>query len=93
MVMFARVSINVFRKEGAIVIPSVALNKGEEGYRVFAVEKDNTITVHPVKVGYATSDKVQIEDGLAADQQVVVDAKGELKEGSKVEVVDIQEGS
>lgn len=91
--MFARVSINVFSKENTIVIPSVALNKSDEGYQVFVVEKDNTVTVHPVKVGYATSDKVQIDEGITADQQVVVDAKGELKEGSKVEVVDVQEGS
>ena len=91
--MFARVSINVFSKENTIVIPSVALNKGEQGYQVFVVEKDNTISVHPIKVGYATSDKAQIDEGLSADQQVVVDAKGELKEGSKVDVVDVQEGS
>ena len=91
--MFSRVSINVFNKENAIVVPSVALNKGEGGYQVFAVEKDNTVSLHPVKVGYATSDKVVIDEGLAADQQVVIDAKGELKEGSKVEVVDVQEGS
>ena len=91
--MFARISINVYSKEGAIVVPSVALNKGEQGYQVYVVEKDNTVSVHPVKAGYATSDKVVIDEGLAADQQVVVDAKGELKEGSKVEVVDVQEGS
>ncbi len=90
--MFARVSISVFSKEGAIVIPAVGLNKGEEGYNVYIVEKDNTVTVHPVKVGYATSDKAQIDEGVAADQQVVIDAKGELKEGSKVEITDVQEG-
>ncbi len=91
--MFARIAINVFSKEGAIVVPSVALNKGEQGYQVYVVEKDNTVTLHPVKAGYATSDKVVIDEGLEADQQVVIDAKGELKEGSKVEVVDVQEGS
>ncbi len=91
--MFARTIINVFSKENTIVIPAAALNKGEQGYTVFVVEKDNTVSVKPVKVGYATSDKIQIDEGVVADQQVVVDAKGELKEGSKVEVVDIQEGS
>ncbi len=90
--MFARVTINVFQKENTIVIPAVALNKGEEGYHVYLVEKDNTIKTQPVQVGYATSDKAQVDEGLAADQQVVVDAKGELKDGTKVEVVDIQEG-
>ncbi|MFH1753052.1 MAG: efflux RND transporter periplasmic adaptor subunit [Candidatus Omnitrophota bacterium] len=37
--MFARVLVDVYTKENAIVIPNTALNKTEEGYVVFVVHK------------------------------------------------------
>jgi len=40
--MFARVLIDVYSKENAIVIPNTALNKGEEGYRTFVVHKSES---------------------------------------------------
>ncbi len=38
--MFARIMVDIFSKENAIVIPNSALNKGEEGYVVYVVHKD-----------------------------------------------------
>jgi membrane fusion protein (multidrug efflux system) len=89
--MFARVQITVFQKDDTIVIPTTSLNKGEKGYMVNIVDKENKIEEREITAGYATSDNVQIDGGLEPGDMVVVDAKGEMKPGTKVEVVDIQE--
>lgn len=89
--MFARVQITVFQKDDTIVIPTTALNKGEKGYTVNIVDKENKVEPREITAGYATADNVQIDAGIEPGDMIVVDAKGELKPGTKVEVVDIQE--
>ena len=51
-----------------------------------------TIEVRPIEIAYATPDAVEIKEGLEEGDTVVVDVEQELKDKSKVEVTETQEG-
>ena len=88
--MFARAMITVAEFEDAIVIPSMSLDKTDEGYNIFVVS-DNTVNSRPVEVAYVTTDYTVIASGLYEEEIVVVDTPRELKDGMPVRIIDIQE--
>jgi len=91
--MFARAMITVAEFKNAIVIPSLSLNKKDEGYNVSVVEGQNTARVRPVKVDYVTTDYSVVGEGLNEGELVVTEAPQELKDGMPVEVIEVQENT
>ncbi len=74
-------------KEGAIVVPSAAVQRGPNGTFVYVVnEAEQTVSVRPVTVGVSQGEEASIETGLASGETVVVDGTEKLREGSKVEL-------
>ena len=90
--MFSRAVITVAQFDNAIVVPSLSLNKLDEGYRVFIVEETSAVVSRPVNVAYITTDYSVIESGLYEGEVVVVDTPQELKDGIPVKVIEVQEG-
>ncbi|MEQ1911962.1 MAG: efflux RND transporter periplasmic adaptor subunit [Vicinamibacterales bacterium] len=72
----------------AIVVPSVAVQGGQQGSYVFVVKDDKTVDVRPVQVGRATGDNTIITNGLAAGETVVTDGQIRLVAGSSVSIKD-----
>ena len=70
------------------VIPSVAVQTGQQGSFVFAVKPDNTVAIKPVTVGRVFGDKVVIESGIAPGDTVVTDGTLVLFPGATVKLVD-----
>lgn len=92
--MFARIWISVYEKKNTIKVPSSCLydlNNDGEFDSVYVVGEDNIARVRGVKIGYLSTDYVEVTDGLAEGEQVVSEAMAELKEGVKVEVIEVQE--
>ena len=79
----ARLLLDVARD--ATVIPSVAIQRGNEGPFVFVVKPDQSVAMRRVKVGVTAGDNAAIEEGLAVGELVVVDGADKLREGSKVQ--------
>jgi len=50
------------------------------------VKDDSTVSVRPVKLGPSDGERVAVESGLAAGEQVVVDGMDRLREGARVQV-------
>lgn len=74
-------------KQGAIVVPSAAVQRGPKGTFVYVVnEAAQTVSVRPVTVGVSQGEEASIETGLASGETVVVDGTEKLREGSKVEM-------
>lgn len=74
-------------KQGAIVVPSAAVQRGPKGTFVYVVnEAEQTVSVRAVTVGVSQGEEVSIETGLASGETVVVDGTEKLREGSKVEM-------
>ena len=88
--MFVRTRIKIFETKNAIIIPRPALKKVKGAYHVFTVNENNRSEFKTVKLGYVTTDNVQITEGLEEGDLVVVEGIEELKDGSKVQVMEYQ---
>ena len=51
-----------------------------------------SIEIRKVKVGYMTQDLVEVEEGLQEDDLIVTEIQEELKDKSRVEISEVQEG-
>jgi multidrug efflux system membrane fusion protein len=71
-----------------VVIPTAALQMGNEGNFVWVLNSENKVSKHLVKTGIQDSQKVVISAGLSAGDRVVTDGIDRLTEGAKVEVVE-----
>jgi membrane fusion protein (multidrug efflux system) len=91
--MFARAMITVAEFTNAIVVPSISLDKTDEGYKIFMVDENNTVSSRIVDVAYVTTDYTVIASGLHADELVVTDVPEELKDGMSVNIIEIEESS
>jgi multidrug efflux system membrane fusion protein len=81
-----RMLINVDR--GATVIPTSAIERGQQGSFVYVVQPDNTVASRPVTLGTTEGERVAIAKGLSVGERVVTDGADKLKEGMQVIVQD-----
>ena len=85
---FVNVHLHLERIENALTIPSAAVQRGAPGLYAYVVKADNTVQIRPLKTGPTEGDRVQVLDGLAANERVVVDGVDKLRDGAPVEVID-----
>jgi len=92
--MFARVWISVYEKKNTIKVPAASvydLNDDGEFDSVYVVSSENMAQARAVKIGYISTDYIEIADGLNEGEQVVTETMAELKDGIKVDVIEVQE--
>lgn len=85
---FVNARMLVDTQHDAVVIPSAALQMGNEGHFVWVLGDGNRVSKHLVTTGIQDSEKVVITGGLSAGDRVVTDGIDRLTEGATVEVVD-----
>ena len=51
-----------------------------------------TVEIRPIKLGYMTQDLVEVEEGLKEDELIIIEIQEEMKDKSKVEILEVQEG-
>lgn len=71
----------------ASIIPSVALQVGQNGLFVFVVTADNKAEMRTVTVVGTDGDKSAVATGLQPGERVVVDGQHQISPGAKVMVV------
>lgn len=84
---FVKAKILVETKQGVLVVPAVAIQRGPQGTFVYVVGPDKTAQLKPVTVGLVTANKAVIEKGLEGGEQVVTEGQNQLRPGGKVEPV------
>lgn len=87
---FVNARMLVDTEQNAVVIPTAALQMGNEGHFVWVLNAENKVSKHTVTPGIQDSLKVVINAGLSAGDRVVTDGIDRLTEGAKVEVVEAQ---
>jgi len=85
---FVNVALTLATQGDAVVIPSEAVQVGQEGQHVFVVKEDKRVEVRPVTIGSTNEGEAIIAKGLAAGEQVVREGQFLLGPGSRVEVKD-----
>jgi membrane fusion protein, multidrug efflux system len=68
----------------ATVIPSEAVQVGQQGSFVYAVKADQTVEPRPISVGQTISGKVIIEKGVTVGETIVTDGQSRLFPGAKI---------
>jgi multidrug efflux system membrane fusion protein len=81
---FARVSVRVTTIPHALVLPSQAVQTGQDGQFVFLVKGD-VVEQQPVTVGQRVGDDVVVEKGLQAGQTVVTEGQLRLEAGTRIQ--------
>ncbi|MEQ4922281.1 MdtA/MuxA family multidrug efflux RND transporter periplasmic adaptor subunit [Proteus hauseri] len=84
---FVNIRLYVKTLEKAVVIPNAALQMGNEGHFVWAVDEENKVSKLRVEVALQNAEKVVIASGLSANQRVVTDGVDRLTQGAKVDIV------
>lgn len=83
---FADVALTLTTDRNAVVVPSAALQNGQNGAYVYIVNSDMTAQQQPVKVGWAVGDTTVIQSGLQPGQRVVIDGQLRLIPGTRVDI-------
>lgn len=79
--MTSNVSVEVERKEGVLMVPSIAVVTSEEGSMVLTGSEEKPRTV-PVETGLDDGRRVEIRSGLLENDQVLVKQSASLKKKS-----------
>jgi multidrug efflux system membrane fusion protein len=69
----------------ALVVPSAAVQTGQEGTYVFVVKPDGTAESRPVTVARQLGEETVLAKGVAPGENVVVDGQLRLAPGVRVE--------
>jgi multidrug efflux system membrane fusion protein len=81
---FVRVSLRLATRAGALVVPSQAVQTGQDGQYVFVVKEDDTVESRPIVPGSRVADDLIIEKGLQPGEIVVTEGQLRLASGSRV---------
>lgn len=83
---FVDVDLQLAMQTSAIVVPSQAIQTGQNGQFVFVVGKDMTVDMRPVTITRTLGNESIIASGVQAGETVVTDGQIRLIKGSKVEI-------
>lgn len=85
---FVNVALTLTTEAGAVVIPSEAIQVGQEGQHVFVVKEGNRVEMRPVTIQWTDLGEAIIAKGLTPGEQVVREGQFLLGPGSRVEIKD-----
>lgn len=83
---FVNVLVTLTSDPNAIVVPSAAVQAGQQGSYVFVVKPDLTVELRPVTVARTAGDETVVQSGVQAGETVVTDGQLRLEPGSRVSV-------
>lgn len=82
---FVDVVLTLTTEPNALVVPSQAIQTGQQGPYVFVVKPDLTVESRPIVVHRTLERETVVEKGLASGERVVTDGQVRLVPGAKVE--------
>jgi membrane fusion protein, multidrug efflux system len=85
---FINVIMTLTTEPNALVVPSQAVQVGQQGQYVFIAKDDQTVEIRKVEVERTLGQKSIIAKGLSAGETVVTDGQLRLRAGTKIKVTD-----
>jgi membrane fusion protein, multidrug efflux system len=83
---FVNVTVTLTTDATALVVPTAAVQAGQQGQYVFTVKPDQTVELRNVTVARAEGAETVIQQGLAAGETVVTDGQLRLVPGTRVSI-------
>jgi len=83
---FVDVALTLSEEPNAVVVPSQAVQTGQNGEFIFVVKTDQTVEMRPVTLGVALPGETVVQSGIKAGETVVTDGQLRLVPGSKVNI-------
>jgi multidrug efflux system membrane fusion protein len=81
---FVNARLLVDTKQGAVIVPTAAIQHSPQSTFVYVVKDDGTVEGRNVTVGPAEGDDVSVENGLSPGEVVVIEGVDRLQRGTKV---------
>jgi multidrug efflux system membrane fusion protein len=82
---FADVVVTLAVQPDLVVVPSQAIQTGQQGQYVYVMRPDSTVESRPVTVGRTLGAEAVVEKGLAPGDKVVTDGQLRLAPGARVQ--------
>ena len=83
---FVSVTMILGEEDQVVMVPSQAVQPGQQGFYVYVIKPDVTVENRTIKVGRTVDGETVIESGLAAGEKVVTDGHLRLAPGYTVEI-------
>jgi membrane fusion protein, multidrug efflux system len=83
---YVQATLTLSNLAGVTVVPSQAVQTGQNGEYIFVVKPDQTVEARPVVAGLTYDGAQVISSGLQPGETVVIDGQVRLKPGANVEV-------
>lgn len=83
---FINVVLTLTTQRNAVVMPSAALQAGQQGQYVFVVKPDLTVESRPVTIAWSYGELAVVAQGVTSGEKVVTDGQLNLMSGVKVEL-------
>jgi multidrug efflux system membrane fusion protein len=83
---FANVAVTLKNDPNAVVVPTTAVQSGQQGNYVFVVKADKTVELRTITLERQTADNTVVKDGLMPGETVVIDGQLRLVPGSRVSI-------
>jgi multidrug efflux system membrane fusion protein len=83
---FVSVVMTLTTRPDAVVIPSQAIQTGQQGQYVYVMRPDSTVESRPVTVGTRLGGETVVEEGISPGDRVVTDGHLRLVPGARVQV-------
>jgi membrane fusion protein, multidrug efflux system len=83
---YVNVNVTLSTEPNAIVVPSLAVQTGQQGTYVFVIKSDQTVDLRPIVVERTAGEQSVIKSGLKPGETVVTDGQLRLNAGTKVSI-------
>ena len=83
---FVNIRLLVDTENDQIVVPTPAVQRGQQGDFVYIVNEDSKVQIRQIQQGAVNGETTVIKKGVELDEQVVIDGIDRLQNGSTVRV-------
>ncbi len=83
---FVNVVLTLSEQPDTVIVPSAAVQTGQNGQYVFVVKQDQTVDMRPIEPGWIVENMTVIKKGVQPGERVVTDGQVRLVPGAKVEI-------
>jgi multidrug efflux system membrane fusion protein len=83
---FANVTVTLGADANAIVIPTAAVQTGQQGPFVFVIKGDKSVEMRPIRVARASGPETIVASGVTVGETVVKDGQMRLAPGTQVSI-------